>query len=285
MAGQIGEARVVINFNTHEGIELTKLSTSFKALANLYKDFVFNKIEQKNQKPKGVKAKLHITSIKNNCVELHLGILATDCVAATLSDPQLAMEFVKYALDAIKRFKEVGLQGITSLSGFPYKESEIKNIEEVLKAISKNIDAGFGMKAIEYDGATKSLKAEFFNHKDVELTLKGIREIKKELANVPKDPSESLLLRLVADHIGNSRGRSQTGFRGIIKTKSNDAFPVYMTGKIKAQIANSMNNAKGNPLKLEYPVGVIVKKNKEGKIESYEITEWNKIVPPTDSPK
>ena len=195
MAGKIGEARVVINFNTHEGIELTKLSTSFKALANLYKDFVFNKIEQKNQKPKGVKAKLHITSIKNNCVELHLGILATDCVAATLSDPQLAMEFVKYVLDAIKCFKEVGLKGISSLLGSPYKKSEINNIEKVLKTIELNIGAGYGMKAIKYDG--EKIDAEFFDNKEIALALKGIREIKKELANAPKIAQQNVMTQAI----------------------------------------------------------------------------------------
>ncbi len=197
MAGKIGEARVVINFNTHEGIELTKLSTSFKALANLYKDFVFNKIEHKEGKTKGLKAKLHTTSIKNNCVELHLAILLADCAAVTLSDPLLAKEFVKYVSGAIKCFKDVGLKGIASLSGSPYKKSEINNIEKTLQAIESNIDAGFGIKAIEYDGATKSLKAKFFNHKDVELALKGIREIKKELANAPKIAQQNVMTQAI----------------------------------------------------------------------------------------
>ena len=105
---------------------------------------------------------------------------------------------------------------------------------------------------------------------------KGIKLEHATIENNRKDPSKSLSLRFTQGNVGDSKGKSQAGFRGVIKTISEDNFPVHMPKKIRDKIKKRMNDAKGNPFTVDYLVKVVVKRDAKGEPAAYKIVDLEK---------
>ncbi|MGU9962725.1 MAG: hypothetical protein ACNYPD_01320 [Candidatus Halichondribacter symbioticus] len=275
--------RLVIHFDIEEPIGLNELARSFNAMADLYKTALPRSAKGKAKKED---VELYITEIKDNCILIKILSILNETGDLDANIERIAI-FTK--LGKKISLTTAFLMGAAVGGSVPESDSsptiyDTNIAASIAEAIAEK--EGGGLELYIEENADGSKKIIFkMSQDEAQKVIEGKRIVDEARNKTSTENYNNVLLRFIPARIGNSKGRSQTGLRGIIKTLSKDSLPVYMVKEIKNEVANSMDNEKGNPFKVDYLVDVIVTKNKDGKIESYEITEWNKIVPPTDSPK
>ncbi len=287
--GKINGARLAIHFKVKDPVDLADLSNSFGSVANLYNA----SLPSKMRPPATVKdasTRLHVSKIENNCIFIELGhILEIANQVASTIDPDATklekldtiLNFATELSTTIQNFIAVASAGASVVLGFKFSKKQTTDVLNILQTAEKNKQDKLGIKAMRYKKGVFTTEFDIeFSNKDLQKAKKGAKIVLDLFKKTSEEPHENILLRFTQVNSNKPARKDHTNFRGIfIEDEAKNNLPVFMSETDSKNIQKRINDKTLNPFAASFRADVNVKKNRNDKPQSYEITKLHEIIP------
>ncbi len=286
--GKINGARLAIHFKVKDPVDLADLSNSFGSVANLYNA----SLPSKMRPPATVKdasTRLHLSKIENNCIFIELGhILEIANQVASTIDPDATkleklntiLNFAKELSATIDNFIKVAVAGSSIVLGFKFSKKLTTDVLNILQTAEKNKQDKLGIKAMRYKKGVFTTEFDIeFSNEELKKAKKGAEIVLEEFKETSTEKKTDVLLRFRQANADKPAREDHTNFRGIIEELGGHNLPVFMSETDSKGIRKGINDKTLNPFAASFRVNVNVKKNRNDKPQSYEITELHEIIP------
>ncbi len=288
---KISDLRLVIHFKIEKPVELAELSRSFLSVADLYESSLSKSMKEKG---KDNNIGLYVSKIENNCFLMELGplfVAAYEVISQELQTVEpdadkierlkALLKFSRDISPIIRKFMDIVDNRSSFKLGIKITKTITIAVSNLLSFLETSDDGELDIKTINYEknkDGEETIIAKFSNE-DLKKAKKGVDIVLGLFKKTSKEPHEKVLLRFTQANSDKPARKDHTNFRGIIKKIGKTNLPVFMSESDSKNIQKRISDKTLNPFAASFRVDVNVKKNRNDKPQSYEITKLHEIIP------
>jgi hypothetical protein len=280
------EARLEIDFDVDQPVELVTLTLALQSLGRDYRRFVNDSVRESGGKIADEDVKLYVTKVKSGSIHAELAG-AVQVVGAFFSVMDYQSVFANY----VTNFGTMAQYFISLLKREDLKASDIEctkagaqAVADIMAVVAANRDGNLRLAAVR--GGSESATGDkvyvevSFTSEEAAQAQRGALLAQKVLDYRGDADFQNVLLYFQRTSTDAPKADGRTDDKAIINTISEKALPVHFASQLDAARVNDMKaDPRQNPFKAAFRVDVNVETDRNQVPRFYRVVHIHQVIP------
>lgn len=280
-----GDARLEVNFDVDQPVELVQLTLALQAMARDYRRYANEQIKSSGSKVSDDDIKLYVTKVTSGSIIAEFGsaVQVLGAFLPLVDVNPLFTGYVQFFGQSVSYFTSLATRGNLKASDISTTKAAAQTMSDIMAVPAALAGSKFQLSAKvgarDPDGSTYVAQITI-DSEQAAAAQRGALIAQKVLDYRGGAEHENVLLYLQRTSTDGAKADGRTDDRAVVNSISPKALPVYFASQLDAARVNDMkNDPNQNPFKSAFRVDVNVETDRNMLPRFYRVVHIHEVIP------